>query len=167
MANCGQLPIGGCWLPIDHDGKCINPEVAERVLDHLPQRRVQCVGCGITWPSHPDFLNHLAAIERHRDLDGPWFRSVVHECCTRPAEIADGIKSLRDRGTYIPVRRGQNGVYDALVDAENIARGETCARCLYWINERTHANGDCLLPMRTDALVLPYNVERAALERLT
>jgi hypothetical protein len=28
-------------------------------------RPVKCVECGITFSSHPDFLNHLAAIERH------------------------------------------------------------------------------------------------------
>ena len=35
--TCGQLPVGGCWLPLTHEGKCINPEVAQRVLDALAE----------------------------------------------------------------------------------------------------------------------------------
>lgn len=38
---------------------------AIRVVSTL--RPVKCVECGITWPSHPDFLNHLTAIERHNE----------------------------------------------------------------------------------------------------
>jgi hypothetical protein len=30
-------------------------------------RPVKCVACGITWPSHHDFLNHLTAVDRHLD----------------------------------------------------------------------------------------------------
>lgn len=30
-------------------------------------RLVKCTCCDITWSSHPDFLNHLAAIERQRE----------------------------------------------------------------------------------------------------
>jgi hypothetical protein len=31
----------------------------------LELRPVACQECGITFSTHPDFLNHLAAIERH------------------------------------------------------------------------------------------------------
>lgn len=32
-------------------------------------RPVKCACCDITWSSHPDFLNHLAALERHKERE--------------------------------------------------------------------------------------------------
>jgi hypothetical protein len=34
-------------------------------MSTLELRPVACTECGITFSTHPDFLNHLAAIERH------------------------------------------------------------------------------------------------------
>jgi hypothetical protein len=30
---CGQLPLGGCWLPVYHNGPCIDPDTAKRVIE--------------------------------------------------------------------------------------------------------------------------------------
>jgi uncharacterized circularly permuted ATP-grasp superfamily protein len=34
-------------------------------MSTLELRPVACMECGITFSTHPDFLNHLAAVERH------------------------------------------------------------------------------------------------------
>jgi len=49
--SCGQLPYGGCWLPITHEGKCINPEVAKRVLEAVADIDTEVYEYGVTLPA--------------------------------------------------------------------------------------------------------------------
>lgn len=41
--TCGQLPLGGCWLPITHSGKCVNPEIAELVWEQMQRRVIEAL----------------------------------------------------------------------------------------------------------------------------
>jgi hypothetical protein len=71
MCGCGTTTWcdGGCPCGCDHD----TPKGMRRQGKHFARlaqlRPVKCTDCDITFSSHPDFLNHLTAIERHNDKE--------------------------------------------------------------------------------------------------
>ena len=51
------------------DGLRAAARIANPTTTDDRDKPVKCVECGITWPSHPDFLNHLTAIDRYAMTD--------------------------------------------------------------------------------------------------
>lgn len=68
-----------CWMMSEALGDVVGDEqkidadpveLTKRLIDQKrPLRLVRCEECGITFSSHPDFLNHLTAIERHKEKE--------------------------------------------------------------------------------------------------
>ena len=65
---CGQLPVGGCWLPLDHTGRCVNPDTAKRVLD-IAADAVEMYRTALPLEGSPDqILNHAGAPRSRDDM---------------------------------------------------------------------------------------------------
>ena len=71
------------------------------MIDHKPE----CPMLDYQWPKHPlekcEYCDMIAACEQRvlaeREADGPWFRSVVHQCCEdKQTAYAAGLDAARE-----------------------------------------------------------------------
>lgn len=74
---CGQLPVGGCWLPVGHTGRCVNPDTAKRVLD-IASDAIEMYRTALPLEGSADQILNTVGDPRSRD-DMSWAMSQARD----------------------------------------------------------------------------------------